>query len=89
MAKMETENCDLSRDCNDGSIFEHMKRICKTCEYWKTYMRLENSNACACVGRSSGCNPFAQLYTNFDDTCDVWTKRIKLHFKKFRDSIKN
>ncbi len=65
-----------------------MKHMCSNCEYWKTYMRLENSDACACIGKSSGCNPGAQHYTYPDNTCVIWTKRTKLYFKKFRDSIK-
>ena len=61
-----------------------MKKICKTCNYWKLYLKLNNN--CACMGLSSGTNPGSQLYTSENDYCKLWIKRPS--FKKFRDSIK-
>ena len=43
-------------------------------------------NMCACMGLSSGYNPYNQMYTSPNNKCEVWTKRPS--FKKFRDSIK-
>ncbi len=61
---------------------------CQTCEYWKTYRKLENTNKCACEGLSSGCFPGNQLYTSPSDFCLAFVKKIPLHFYKFRKEIK-
>ena len=61
-----------------------MIKNCSTCAEWKLYMRIDNM--CACMGRSSGCNPGGQLYTSPISNCKNWSKRPS--YEKFRKSIK-
>jgi hypothetical protein len=61
-----------------------MIKICKTCGYWKLYMR--EDDMCACEGRSSGSNPGSQLYTSPYNTCEAWTERPS--YAEFRKAIK-
>jgi len=64
------------------------KKNCAKCEKWKTYNKHpELKDYCECTGRSSGPG-IATLYSHVNSTCKAFKRRIKLHYKKFRDSIK-
>jgi hypothetical protein len=82
------KNLAMEEVFNDMFGCKNKHHLCKTCDYWKTYMKLQDSKACACLCLINGPNPYAQIYTYPNSTCKNWIKRNKLHFKKSRDSIK-